>query len=140
MNKTKHVKFSNFIEIKQIPSKYMEDRSMLKYMSNGFIFHNDEANYNIMQIINHISPHKIISINKEDIPFKIYSENSYWCNDNTAMMVLNKLLTSKLILGGFIHEFNNKVNAYIERGKSSSLEYISKLDGFKVKIMAVMRN
>ncbi len=92
-----------------------------------------------MDTLNYLSPHKIIMINNDELPFKIYSPDKPWYNDDSSIIVMKTLNNSKFLLAAFVNEFTNTINAYIEPSKSCSIEYITHLYNFKVKINAVTR-
>ena len=76
---TKRVKFSNYVQIKEIPSKNEEERGIIKYIRSGIMKLSDNANIKIMNTLNYLSPHKILITNGEDIPFRIYSARIIAC-------------------------------------------------------------
>lgn len=134
---TPRVKFSNSIKIINIPSK----KNMPNY--HQFIYNLmtiiDRTNIRIMQVINSKSPHKIVIANKEDIPIKFHSPYKNWYEDDTPIIIHEKLMYDSHYLDKFIQEYNHQVQNNVPQNMSSSLNYNSKLGNFKVKILAVTR-
>ncbi len=139
MNKKK-VTFSNLVQVREIPPKHMEPRGMMKYLTSGALKSYDIANIKIMNILNRFSKHKIIIVNQEEVPFKIYSKEKEWYEDDTPILIVSKLKKNQILLFAFINEYNIIVNKHIEPGKSSFLEYRTKLGGHFIKIDALVRN
>jgi len=136
---TKRVKFSNYVQIKEIPSKNEEERGIIKYIRSGIMKLSDNANIKIMNTLNYLSPHKILITNGEDIPFRIYSMEKQWYNDDTSIIVAEGLNKSKTFLVSFVNEFIVTINTYIGYNTTRSIEYITNFGGFRVKIKAVSR-
>ena len=139
MNK-KEVKFSNTINIKEIPPRSAESPGMMRYLHSSNILLCDEANYGIMNILNGLSKHKIVITNQEELPFIIYSKDKPWYNDKTPIFILNNLKRSKKLLYGFVYEYNSIIEKYIDVGKSSFLEYQTRFGDYFIKINALIRN
>ncbi len=134
---SKNVRFSNTIQVKIIPSRFQEQRGIIKYLFNGTISNNNNANLIITKIINSLSPHKIIIAYDEDMPLKISSENRDWYEDNSAIIILDKFQIDKIFLYRFIEEYNNMINKYIVPKTSSKIKYKSFYKDFYISINSV---
>lgn len=135
----KKVNFSNNIRIMTIPNNNEVVKSCIPYLSNKVALMNDRACIKMINTINKTSQHKILFINDEDIPLKIYMPNKLWCEDETPIKLLEIFSKNREIFYGFVKEFDMIVDRCISKDTSSSLEYISKFYNIRVKINAVSR-
>ena len=132
------VKFSDKVDIininsnRNIPNYNVHINNFLKIVDNTYI--------QLINIINNYSPHKIVFTNNEEIPIKIYSIDKIWYQDDTILILYERLMSGLYFLIQFINEYNENVVKYIDNNKSGSIEYYSKLCNIYIKIMGVIRN
>ena len=119
----KNVSFSKTKYIKLIPSRHFESRGIASYLSTGIFHSNNKANIILMQLINRSSPHKIITIDQEDMPLKISSDSKDWYEDDSPLKLLQQCQNDKNFLLAFIVEFNRVIYRDIEKNKSAKIKY-----------------
>jgi hypothetical protein len=117
------------------------DRSMLfDYLKNDIHRQNNNAYIAIIYAINRSSPHKILDIDNDEDPLKIFSFNKDWYNDKTPFTLYKLFLLNKGMFKNFVNEYNTMVIKNIDKNKSGSLEYISHKYNIRVKINAISRS
>jgi hypothetical protein len=117
------------------------DRKILHhYLNNELHNQNNYTYYFLINAINRESPHKILDIDDEEYPLKIFSLNSDWYTDTTPVIMYQLFSTNANIFKKFIEEYNTMVVKQIDENKSGPLEYISDYYNIRVKINIVSRS
>lgn len=116
------------------------DRTMLyNYLNDDLHSQNNYAYMVIIRAINKVSPHKILDIDQEEYPLKIFSLHKDWYSDTTPYLLYQLFVSSDNIFQKFVNEFNAMVVKNIGKNSSGPLEYISHNYNIRVKINIVSR-
>ncbi len=132
----KKVKFHDQVRVKNIVRNECEKDCILNRGSQILLHNCSIAHERIAHMINEHSFNKILRTNEQDEPVKVFDMGTLWFNDNSPMILYNKLQDPKF-MQKFIVMFDIKVRNNQKVGQIKSLEI--KNNRFRIMIPRVIR-
>ena len=137
------VTFSNENIIHNIPNRYGKNKSMGFVNIKNLMLLSEDAEINIIKCLNDYCKTGCIILSNND-SIKILDNTKYWYEDNSMVLIWEKIKNNVMFYKYFCQQFNNSINRYIklnfEKFKQYNKSYISnikyqiKLDGQNIII------
>ena len=116
------VQFSDTNSIYIIPNNEEEERSMGSSYYRGLINQCEQAEKNIIKMINDYSAHKIILLPGSS-PLTIRDSDKNWYEDDTVILLWQYLCANETFKENFLNVFEEEVNEKLERLEFAEVEF-----------------